>query len=126
MTNVATISSASTPDSNLSNNRAFDSDIIILAADQGSGYFLESRTQISTGYNGGWYDIALADLDDDGDLDMVQSGNASTALLRNNGTAHLSLMSYLPVQGVETAVGDFDNDGDLDIYVTAGLNSPEE
>lgn len=80
------------------------------------------------------YDVELADLDGDGDLDVVvtlppptpqQSGQIS--ILRNNGGGTFTVESPITVnstfvQGL--TIADFDNDGQLDIAL-AGDKGPE-
>jgi hypothetical protein len=64
---------------------------------------------------------ALADLDGDGDLDLVvNTVGAGTRLFSNNGKGHFS-EAPVPLNprrcGTSLALADLDGDGDLDVYV---------
>ena len=67
------------------------------------------------------YGLAIADMDDDGDLDVaVANRNSDTAsVLTNDGSAAFAVET-LAVGGQPraTAFGDFDDDGDQDLAVT--------
>jgi len=59
---------------------------------------------------------AFGDLDNDGDLDLVFSGDSTSYL--NDGAGNFSAGPIIPVAGIDdpraTALADIDNDGDLD------------
>ena len=75
------------------------------------------------------YGVGLADLNNDGALDIISLGDAAGGIRiwENDGTGHFIDRSLLPSQnpniparrysGVSAA--DYDNDGDLDIYLSA-------
>jgi hypothetical protein len=64
--------------------------------------------------------VALADVDDDGDLDLVRGGNVAT-LCTNDGTGAFTLASgrwpTAPVPAGLTWPADLDRDGDLDVVL---------
>ena len=71
-------------------------------------------------------DLALADFDDDGDLDVLiangfrDTGSSPSRLLWNDGRGNFTDSGLvLPeTMGAHFAVGDLDLDGDLDVFVT--------
>jgi len=77
-------------------------------------------TQVS-GYDGYYFMPVLADMDGDGDLEMVAGNTVYDINLTNNTwsiqrQANASALPYAYLDG-PTVVVDFDNDGDLDVAV---------
>jgi PKD repeat protein len=70
-------------------------------------------------------DFDLGDIDNDGDLDIIITGNTTesikeTILLRNNGNMDFSRVNSL-IRGTSSgavSLGDYDNDNDLDILLS--------
>jgi thioredoxin-like negative regulator of GroEL len=63
--------------------------------------------------------VTLADLDADGDLDLVEADGAGLRLFRNDKGRFTAMPLEAPMNGAATAVvaGDCDNDGDLDVLI---------
>ena len=61
--------------------------------------------------------VAWGDYDNDGDLDLLITGNGSTQLWRNDGNgSFVAVTTAFPgLYNPSCAWGDFDNDGDLDV-----------
>jgi len=88
-----------------------------LYINNGKGVFTFSQTFLDTkGYMGGF-----ADLDNDGDLDLICSGDVLVYL--NDGFGNFPNGSAVPVSGLTDpraiAFSDIDNDGDLDFAIGA-------
>jgi hypothetical protein len=95
----------------------------------GGGAFSDDDQWISPGYGPSSIALALADFDDDGDLDIwaglccVGSGftdDPADRLFSNDGTGHFSDSGQLFGSDYTTgvAVGDYDGDGDPDVAVS--------
>jgi hypothetical protein len=88
----------------------------------GNAYF--HYVQTLTGANN--RDIALGDLDGDGDLDMLTSGcnGGKITIFHNDGNAIFTQVQQIIPPGnacsLDVELGDLDGDGDLDIFVVAG------
>lgn len=100
----------------------------------GSGIFTEATNPAISGSPNG--SIALADIDNDGDLDLITTGNVfansstgpKTIVYTNDGSGNFTLLSY-PLSDVfysSIAVADVDGDGNLDLLITGktGLSQP--
>ncbi|MEZ4920442.1 MAG: T9SS type A sorting domain-containing protein [Saprospiraceae bacterium] len=97
-----------------------------LYLNDGSGAFSEVQAAMFTGVAGDA--VAFADVDSDGDQDLMISGFVTTGsgsdkltnLYLNNGAGSFSIVwgtPFTPVSGSAIAFGDFDNDGDEDVVV---------
>ena len=100
-------------------------------------HFIDVTDQAGVGDDGLGIDGTFADLDNDGDLDLVVVNggafvNASDRLYLNNGDrtfsevpGALSGTKDLEVgRGSSVLTFDFDNDGDLDLFLTNGFGPP--
>jgi Ca2+-binding RTX toxin-like protein len=89
--------------------------ISILRNDGNGNFFPEEIVTVGAGVA----DVKLADLDGDGDRDLVTADEASNTLsvLLNNGNGNFTLTTALPVgtRPVDVIVADFDADGDFDL-----------
>lgn len=91
----------------------------------GTGIFSLVSPDPFTGISSG--DLSLADVDNDGDLDLFTTGyqqagiNNTAKLYLNDGTGIFSLNTgsiFYPVDASSNDFGDIDDDGDLDLIVT--------
>jgi hypothetical protein len=67
--------------------------------------------------------IAVADVDGDGDLDIVTAGNDDLKVYENVGSAIFEMKIIDTVNGQRVQVVDLDNDGDLDLLVTLAAST---
>jgi hypothetical protein len=85
--------------------------LVSIFLNNGNGTFAESSFLLQAG--GG---IASADLNGDGKLDLIVTGDGNTAMLLGNGDGTFQAPTYATQTYATTlALGDFNNDGNLDI-----------
>ncbi|QDU78366.1 FG-GAP repeat protein [Polystyrenella longa] len=118
ITNLATVSSASRADPDLSNNRATHNDFVVLTSAPAPGFFINSAQELS---DDSTRDVELADLDNDGDLDIIFANISEwSRIWFNNGDGTFTESSQRIPSGAGVAVGDLDGDEDLDIIIARG------
>ena len=93
----------------------------------GTGTFTDLPNFANPGYDA--RDMAVGDLDGDGDIDVVipRYGTDSLYISYNDGTGRFPARQQLAVGGrpVGVAMGDVDNDGDLDLIAASeGYGNP--
>ncbi len=98
-----------------------------LYVNNGNGIFTLNTASSFPGFDSG--DIAIADSDNDGDMDILITGGSTsgyiTKLYANNGTGTFSEVPGTPFIGTITGAtefADFDNDGDKDILLLGAGN----
>ena len=67
--------------------------------------------------------ITTADIDNDGDLDLLLVTAGSSELYRNNGGGYFSYLRHFSDKGYMGDFADLDNDGDLDLIFAGGSNA---
>ncbi|HIK51845.1 MAG TPA: VCBS repeat-containing protein [Oscillatoriales cyanobacterium M59_W2019_021] len=89
---------------------------VSILRNDGNGNFFPAETHT---VGAGVADVKAADVDGDGDRDLVTADEASNTLsvLLNDGSGNFALTATLPVdtRPVDVIVADFDADGDLDL-----------
>ncbi|MGH7595531.1 MAG: PQQ-dependent sugar dehydrogenase, partial [bacterium] len=81
----------------------------------GQGIFTQiTPASIGIAHNAG-DGITTADIDNDGDLDMLLASDNEGHLYRNNGSAFSFVQSFANTDGYMGGFADLDNDGDVDL-----------
>ncbi|MDI9855895.1 DUF4347 domain-containing protein [Comamonas sp. 17RB] len=98
----------------------------------GNGTFLEVSYSLSPFKNVSipsysLYNFRVADLDGDGDQDIIYFANAAstTLFINNNGTFTSSTIAISPTFASRAIVADFDGDGDADILYQNGSTTAD-
>jgi uncharacterized repeat protein (TIGR01451 family) len=90
----------------------------------GRGYFSLYQNTINSAYT---FNVALGDVDGDGDLDAFIANTGAGEIWLNDGTGQFSLGQGLDLfYSRDVALGDLDDDGDLDAFVVADGYVPSE
>ncbi|MDZ7370969.1 MAG: FG-GAP-like repeat-containing protein, partial [candidate division KSB1 bacterium] len=100
-----------------------------LFLNDGSGWFQEAAAPAGIDWTASSNSAAFADLDNDGDLDLLIGVTASStdpapnsAVFENRGGTFNRRNLNLPMDGYSILAEDFDNDGDLDLLLTQEEN----
>jgi hypothetical protein len=116
---VADLNSDGHPDAACVNSTGPNVSEFVIYINNGDGTFGPGTTYPSATEE---YDITAADVDGDGDLDLVSverlAGNISVMLNNGDGTFPDINTFYIGTQPLAVCVADFDGDGDLDLAVT--------
>ena len=109
-----------------------DGDLDLLVNSNGSGTYVYANSGLNSGTfpsgtyvsSGSGYNLAVGDIDADGDPDLVVVGNNSVAV-RFNAGGSFSGSTAVAITGVaDVVLGDVDGDGDLDMAtVNASSNT---
>ncbi|QDU80996.1 FG-GAP repeat protein [Polystyrenella longa] len=122
VTNVVSINSPSNTDTAPENNSAGDSDLVVLKATTGSGLFELSDQSEQGGFvtpgDGGFFEVQLADLDNDGDQDIITARDS----ISGPGTDHILLFLENNGEGVFTIQGPIINFGYLETFEIGDFN----
>ena len=102
-----------------------DGDVDVIAANrtgpvnllrnEGQGFFTQvTTTSIGIAHNAG-DGITTADIDNDGDLDMLLASDNEGHIYRNDGGTFSFVQSFATTDGYMGGFADLDNDGDVDL-----------
>ncbi|TVQ45144.1 MAG: T9SS C-terminal target domain-containing protein [Saprospirales bacterium] len=101
----------------------------IFYRNNGEGLYIDATSEVGIGNHLGHIQIKFLDLDNDGFLDLMFTGNGMT-VYRNLGDGTFDLMPnpFDQVPIASFSVGDLNNNGFLDIYASygSGYNTPSD
>ncbi len=92
---------------------------LALLLGNGDGTF-GNASYFSTGGDGSWISLALGDMNRDGNLDIVLSGNGASIVLFGGFRRRISARADSFRAGIWVTLGDFNHDGSLDIATAGG------
>jgi len=99
--------------------------IDVLMVNDGSNNFTSEAADFGLADSGQTWTCNFADIDDDGDLDAIETDyDIPAKLLENDGTGHMTNIASASgfdisdIYPIESVMEDFDNDGYVDILVT--------
>ncbi|MFI5135058.1 MAG: ASPIC/UnbV domain-containing protein, partial [Chitinophagales bacterium] len=99
--------------------------IDVLMVNDGSNNFTSEAADFGLADSGQTWTCNFADIDDDGDLDAIETDyDIPAKLLENDGTGHMTNIAsgsgfdISDIYPIESVMEDFDNDGYVDILVT--------
>lgn len=86
------------------------------------GDFATSGWQVTIDNTGNYYSVELADVDNDGDLDVIWGALATVAWAENDGSGNFGSAQLIDspsgMNWMKVCLDDLDNDSDLDILVS--------
>ncbi|HWR82339.1 MAG TPA: CRTAC1 family protein [Candidatus Deferrimicrobium sp.] len=96
----------------------------VLYRNNGDGTFINVAAEFGVDDTGWTLDVGAADIDNDGDMDLLSANDfGPDKLFRNNGADGFADVSENTIgtdtrKGMNAEFGDYNNDGWIDIYVT--------
>lgn len=102
--------------------------LLMLRPNDGSGSFPTRIVATGFGASQDYHQLALADLDNDGDLDAITPGVFGVKVARNLGGNRFGTYTYHEVGDYLDTIGfgDFNNDGKVDLLTNSGLQGYPE
>ncbi|MCY7410181.1 MAG: FG-GAP-like repeat-containing protein [Chitinophagales bacterium] len=101
-----------------------DRRVDVLFENDGTNHYFSNAITYGLNDTGQTWTANFADIDNDGDLDVIQTDyNIPAKLLENDGTGHMTNITEgsgfdMGIFAMESVMEDFDNDGFVDILIT--------